>query len=109
MEGKSRGGDARLARARHAVRGRVQGALARAGWEVRPLADDEDARRVKLLESERIDLVLDVGANVGQYASKLRDAGYTGRIVSFEPYREAFAQLERNAARDPRWEARRLA
>ena len=109
MEGKAKGGNARLARARHSVRGRVQAALARAGWEVRPLAGDADERRAKLLASEGIDVVLDVGANVGQYASKLRDSGYSGRIVSFEPYGQAYTQLERTASRDPGWQARRIA
>ncbi|MFJ4425336.1 FkbM family methyltransferase [Streptomyces bobili] len=47
--------------------------------------------------------VFDVGANNGQYARRLRRLGYTGRIVSFEPTSETFAQLEKAAERDPDW------
>ena len=59
-----------------------------------------------MLRATQVDLVLDVGANVGQYASALRRAGYTGRIVSFEPVAEPFAELSRTAADDPLWEVR---
>ena len=93
--------------------GVVQSGLRRAGYELQPYTGprpyDEDIRRVKLLRSEGIELVLDVGANAGQYSQRLRAAGYTGRIVSFEPLSEAFAALEQASAADPRWEARRLA
>ena len=54
--------------------------------------------RARLLASERIDLLLDVGANEGQYALRMRRAGFQGRIVSFEPLSDAFAALERRAA-----------
>jgi len=56
-----------------------------------------------LLARHRIDLVLDVGANVGQYAQGLRRAGYGGRILSFEPQTAAHAALSAAAAADPGW------
>src|SRR5439155_10810610 len=50
-----------------------------------------------------ITLVFDVGANVGQFGKLLRNSGYGGRIVSFEPVNSAYAQLSSAAAHDPNW------
>ncbi len=56
-----------------------------------------------MLRVLEVDCVLDVGANVGQYAMSLRAAGYTGRIVSFEPVASLAEQLRANAAADDDW------
>jgi FkbM family methyltransferase len=68
-----------------------------------------DLRRLDAIRARRIDLVLDVGANTGQWARLLRRAGYHGRIVSFEPLDEPFAALAQSMAGDSRWEARKVA
>jgi FkbM family methyltransferase len=62
---------------------------------------------MRLIGDLRIDLVLDVGANVGQFALELHRHGYPGRIVSFEPLSAAFEALSRAASRDSSWDARR--
>ncbi len=62
----------------------------------------------RLLERYNVDLVLDVGANVGQFGSSLRDIGYTGRIVSFEPLAGAYAQLAAEAQNDPFWDTQNI-
>jgi FkbM family methyltransferase len=77
----------------------------RLGFDVRkhnPL-ELEHTRLALLLAARRLDLVLDIGANSGQWAQQLRRAGYRGDIVSFEPLSQAHHQLTHNARRDARW------
>jgi FkbM family methyltransferase len=62
-----------------------------------------------LLRHLEIDLVIDVGANDGGYARTLRQLGYDGRIISFEPLSEVFARLRAAAEDDTRWDVVRSA
>ncbi len=57
-----------------------------------------------MLRSRGINTILDVGANEGQFAQMLRDEGYDGRIISFEPLSSAWEKLKANAKNDPLWE-----
>jgi FkbM family methyltransferase len=84
----------------------------RLGYDLTPRrkAKSPDAQLAALLAHFRISCVLDVGANVGQYGALLREWGYAGRIVSFEPQADAHRALARRAAADPAWQiARRMA
>lgn len=56
-----------------------------------------------MLRRTGVNVVLDVGANVGQFGHRLRRSGYTGRIVSFEPVEETARALRRAAAGDTDW------
>lgn len=56
-----------------------------------------------------INLVLDIGANMGQYAKLLRNFGYQGHIVSAEPHAATFNTLLQEAANDRHWTALNLA
>ena len=56
-----------------------------------------------------INLVLDVGANKGQYARDLIRRGYRGRIVSFEPLPSAFDKLRLNRWAFSRWQVEQFA
>jgi len=58
---------------------------------------------VHIFSNEGIDTVLDIGANRGQFAERIRSGGYRGKIVSFEPNLDAHAVLERASRRDPNW------
>jgi len=55
----------------------------------------------------KVDLVLDVGANLGQTYDFFREAGYRGKIVSFEPNPQVFGQLQQKPGFD--WEKQQLA
>ena len=72
---------------------------------------NEHARRLStLMEGRKISLVLDVGANTGQFGRSLRDdVGYHGQIVSFEPLADAFAKLQRLTSMDSRWSCHNIA
>jgi FkbM family methyltransferase len=63
----------------------------------------------ELLRTLDIDLVLDVGAHHGEYALFLREVGYAGRIISFEPVAESFDVITQYCARDASWLAHNLA
>jgi FkbM family methyltransferase len=66
-------------------------------------------RRLRMIRHHNINVVLDVGANVGQYGSSLRVSGYDGSIISFEPLREAFELLKVKSDKDPKWKAVHMA
>ena len=52
-----------------------------------------------------IDLIFDIGANQGQFATEVRRGGYAGKIVSFEPLSDAYSKLLQASTGDSAWEA----
>jgi FkbM family methyltransferase len=63
----------------------------------------------RFLATHPIDLVVDAGANLGQFAELVRSKGYKGRIWSFEPVGHVFDSLAAKAALDPAWQVSKLA
>jgi FkbM family methyltransferase len=59
----------------------------------------------RLFEHLRVNCVIDVGANTGQFGGRLRERGFRGRIASFEPLAANFAGLRSRCARDRDWRA----
>ena len=57
----------------------------------------------KLFRLHRIDGVLDVGANTGQYGEKLLRSGFSGQLHSFEPVEAPFKELAKKAAGVSNW------
>lgn len=83
----------------------VRRALSSSGYRLQRIiaSNDHSTQLALALKRFAIDVVLDVGANQGQFACGLRGAGYPGRIVSFEPLPDAHAVLSARAKRDPHW------
>jgi len=90
---------------------RARSIARRAGIDVSRYHPALDWKRqfVTQLESHQVNVVLDIGANSGQYAADLRRSAYKGRIVSFEPLAGPFSLLESRAATDPLWDCQRCA
>ena len=68
-------------------------------------AVDEGSRNfLKLLTVHEVDLIFDIGANAGNWAKRIFDIGYSGRIVSFEPLSSVHNQLLKMQHSNPSWE-----
>jgi FkbM family methyltransferase len=88
----------------------VRSCLRRTGWDIKrfdpkvfdPLSS-EASQLVRQLFFHQIDVVFDVGANTGQFAEELWNAGFHGRIVSFEPSTTAHSTLIKHARGDANW------
>jgi len=80
--------------------------LARRGFVVRR---HPAVRRQAMLRAHGVDVVFDVGAAKGTYGRELRDFGYAGTIVSFEPMAAAHERLLRTRGDDRLWQTHQCA
>jgi FkbM family methyltransferase len=87
------------------IKGAAQRLIRTLGYDVRKFRPEHDPfRRLQLaLQRHQVEVVLDVGANQGQFAGLIREAGYRERIISFEPLSDAHTKLVAAAERDPLW------
>jgi len=77
-----------------------------AGWSIhRGLLPGCNApyELLKGIKRFEVDLLLDVGANTGQFSSELRSVGFQDHLVSFEPLSKAHLGLEKAAGGDSHW------
>ncbi|HDY89312.1 MAG TPA: FkbM family methyltransferase [bacterium] len=83
----------------------IKSAVHKIGFDLHRLTPSSNPafQLLKALNHFDIDLVLDVGANVGQFALELRSVGYKGILVSFEPLSAAHTTLSEAAGNDPMW------
>ena len=80
--------------------------LRRLGFVVRRLESSSDEYQVirDTLRASRPDVVLDVGANVGQYGDLVLETGFAGTLISFEAVPEVHARLVAHArSRSRKW------
>ena len=73
------------------------------GITIKRYPNTDIANRMKLVRRKKIDTLLDIGANSGQYASEMRGYGYKGNIVSFEPLKDTFEELKATSIKDNNW------
>lgn len=62
------------------------------------------ARRNNILVDSKVDVIIDVGANTGQYAAQIiEQTSFRGQIISFEPLSSAFLKLSENSKNFSNW------
>lgn len=58
---------------------------------------------LKILREVNTDLILDIGANKGQFGKELYSYGYQQKILSFEPLSSVYKDLKDTASYHPQW------
>ena len=88
----------------------IKGAAGMLGLEIhrKDALSSENALK-NALSKYGINLAIDVGANEGQFVNYLREAGYKGKVISYEPLSDAYEKLIRLHSADSAFEARKKA
>jgi len=83
----------------------VQSLFRRFGFDVAryPAGTRSGTQLAKLLRDLAPDLLVDVGAHLGEFGTRCRSLGYRGRIIMFDPALDPRGELARRAGRDPLW------
>jgi FkbM family methyltransferase len=83
----------------------VQGVLQSIGYHIAPfpVPHSYEPHIKALLSALDINLIIDVGAHTGEFYQVMRQLGYSGHIVSFEPVPDTFVQLSHTTTADPNW------
>ncbi len=68
------------------------------------VAQDQTMRLIKIITTNDVNLIFDIGANSGQFGKELRKNGYSGKIVSFEPLSKQYEKLSNVAKNDKFWQ-----
>ncbi len=95
-----------MSRITHAIKAAIRRTANQLGYDFVQYDDHNVRWRTNnFLERCGISVVLDVGANEGNFARELRELGFSGQIVSFEPLAEVYKRLAAAASHDANWTA----
>lgn len=86
------------------IKSLVQRVLRKLGWEVQRFENAHVEHQIlkKILISTGATIVLDVGANVGQYGDLVFETGFEGTVISFEAIPAVHQKLAAHAMRKGR-------
>jgi len=86
---------------KHSIRSAVEAT----GHQIRRTSvySSQELRYRRLFSLLNLDIILDVGANAGQFAKLCRALGHNGPILSFEPSNTAYQKLLHASASDSLW------
>ncbi len=87
----------------------VRQILRRSGFDLVRFRGEFESLQAALFLEQNVSLMIDVGANEGQYAQRMRQLGYTHDIVAFEPIASVYAALHRNFRGDSKFRAMQCA
>jgi FkbM family methyltransferase len=89
----------------HSIRHSLRSVVEATGHQIRKtdVYSSQRLRYRRLFSLLDLNLILDVGANAGQFATLCRTIGYRGNILSFEPSSTAYQKLLAAASSDPLW------
>ena len=75
------------------------------GLEVHRLQPNSDfgAQIIKAMRKVNVNILFDIGANTGQFSEEIRNKGYNGKIISFEPLTSARKMLVHQKSKDLNW------
>ena len=89
----------------HSIKHSIRSVVEATGHQIRKtdVYSSQKLRYRRLFSLLNLNLILDVGANAGQFAQLCRTVDYRGKILSFEPSSTAYQKLLLAAASDPLW------
>ena len=67
-------------------------------------SSDNISQVIAAIHKIETSILLDIGANAGQFAMEVRRKGYKGKIISFEPLSSARNELLKQSSKDDKWQ-----